>query len=139
MKVYKKGSLTPPDAEDLDLTTGDSLYLGTKNYTEIKILDKQEFNANHWYKVVKIDVEPHETVFADVKFQKGPIIEHGINGCHNEDLLNIVMHRLQCLNRGKFECEENRKAIVALNECLTHLRSRTERRKIAGTEGTSNV
>ena len=82
--------------------------IGTKRFTKVVTTDDREFNAHHRYIVVGADAEmggPGITgSYANVNFQKGPIKENGVNGCHNEDLIAIVLDRLQCLNTGNFKC-----------------------------------
>lgn len=113
----------------------------TNKYTEVYAIDKKEFNANHEYQVKVIapqacDITEDE-VFAKIKFQKGPVKENGVNGCQNEDLINIVLDRLDALNQGVFKCRENSIAITKLEEALMWLRRRTYLREIRGVEGTS--
>ena len=49
---------------------------------------------------------------ATVLFQDGPVAEVGVNGCHNEDLIAIVIDRLQHFQRGDFACRENALALT---------------------------
>lgn len=116
--------------------------IGTSNYTEVFAVDEKAFNANHEYVVIDKDTEiKSETgafTYAKISFQKGPIKENGVNGCHNEDLIAIVIDRLQCLNQGDFTCRENSIAITKLEEALMWLRKRTDDRAKRGVEGTSN-
>ena len=115
--------------------------IGTNNYTEIYATDEQAFNANHKYIVVAVPSEGEETgldnPYAKVSFQKGSIKENDVNGCHNEDLIAIVLDRLQCLNQGDFKCRENSIAITKLEEALMWLNKRTLDRRSRGVEGTS--
>ena len=110
--------------------------IGTKNYTKIFAVDeKGEGGANHHYLVEQItDTETKQ--FADVLFQKGPIKVHGINGCCDEDLIAIVIHRLQGFQKGEFSCRENAIAITKLEEALLWLNKRTAERIRRGVEGT---
>ena len=108
--------------------------IGTNNYTEVYAIDEQAFNANHEYVVSAVD----STIdYAKVSFQKGPIKENGVNGCHNEDLIAIVLDRLYSLNQGDFKCRENSIAITKLEEAMMWLNQRTADRKARGVEGTS--
>lgn len=115
--------------------------IGTNNYTKVYATDGTEFNANHKYIVVAAPAEGEEiglaNSYAKVLFQKGPIKENGVNGCHNEDLIAIVLDRLQCLNQGDFKCRENSIAIIKLEEAMMWLNKRTADRKARGVEGTS--
>ena len=115
--------------------------IGTNNYTEVYATDGTTFNANHKYIVVAAPAEGEEigldNPYAKVKFQEGPIKENGVNGCHNEDLIAIVLDRLQCLNQGDFKCRENSIAITKLEEAMMWLNKRTLDRRSRGVEGTS--
>lgn len=106
--------------------------VGTNEYTEIYAIDEKEFNANHEYTVSAVN---STNDYAKVSFQKGPIKENGVNGCHNEDLIAIVIDRLECLNQGDFKCRENSIAITKLEEALMWLNKRTANRKARGVEG----
>ena len=107
--------------------------IGTNNYTEVYATDEPKFNANHKYVVTDLDVR----TYAEIRFQKGPIKENGVNGCHNEDLIAIVLDRLYSLNQGDFACRENSIAITKLEEALMWLNKRTLDRRLRGVEGTS--
>lgn len=108
--------------------------IGSNNFTEVYATDEPVFNANHEYIVSAVN----STIdYAKVSFQKGPIKENGVNGCHNEDLIAIVLDRLQCLNQGDFKCRENSIAITKLEEAMMWLNKRTADRKSRGVEGTS--
>lgn len=79
--------------------------------------------------------EPLRTVFAKIKFQEGPVKEFGINGCFIEDLLTIVIGRLEEYQRGGFPCRENEYAIYFCVQALIMLNKRTDERKKRGVEG----
>ena len=115
--------------------------IGTSRFTEVFATDGVAFNANHEYIVVAAPAEGEEigldNPYAKVKFQEGAIKENGVNGCHNEDLIAIVIDRLQCLNQDDFKCRENSIAITKLEEALMWLNKRTLDRRSRGVEGTS--
>lgn len=115
--------------------------IGSNNFTEVFATDDVAFNSNHEYIVVAAPAEGEEigldNPYAKVNFQKGPIKENGVNGCHNEDLIAIVLDRLQCLNQGDFKCRENSIAITKLEEAMMWLNKRTADRASRGVEGTS--
>ncbi len=118
--------------------------IGTKNYTEIVVLDKVGTGgANHKYEVRCVPPEgatiSKNEIYAKIKFQKGAIKESGINGCHNEDLIAIVIDRLQGFQSGNFSCRENAIAITKLEEALLWLNKRTNDRIARGVEGTNNI
>ena len=83
---------------------------------------------------------PGDSVYvtpANVHFQNGPIKENGVNGCHNEDLIAIVIDRLRGFQCGDFACEENANALASLEEALMLLNIRTLGRINRGVEGTN--
>ena len=115
--------------------------IGTKLCTTVSATDEKEFGANHEYDIALTQENPQEIVpvLCKIKFQKGPVKEHGRNGIHNEDLIAIVIDRLQNLNSGNFKCRENSLAITRLEEALMWLNKRTQNRRERGVEGTSTV
>ena len=72
-----------------------------------------------------------------IDFQNGPIQERGVNGVQNEDLLAIVIHRLQGFQAGNFACRENAIALTKIQEAMMWLEKRTADRKARGVEGKS--
>lgn len=69
-----------------------------------------------------------------ISFQRGGVLDNGVNGLTNEALLNIVLHRTRFLD-SKFPCGENKRAIEHLEGALAHLEVRTFRRMARGVEG----
>ena len=117
-----------------------TLKLGQHRFTKVLVVDeKGDGNAHHVYQVLPENVEPNDmgNYFAEIKFQKGPVQEKGVNGCHQEDLLNIVQHRLECFQDGDFACVENERALNSLRDCIGHLNSRTKDRQERCVEGTN--
>lgn len=109
----------------------------TNKYTRIFYEDDDErvYNAPHHFTV--FDIEGKE--LAAIDFQEGPIKECGINGVCNEDVICMVVERLECFQDSKFKCRENAIAITKLEEALLWLRKRTMRREAEGKEGTHEV
>lgn len=85
--------------------------------------------------VVKRDLED----LLQIKFQNGSILESGVNGIMNEDLISIVIDRLQGFQGSKFACRENALALTKLEEALMWLEYRTAKREKRGVEGTHTV
>jgi hypothetical protein len=106
----------------------------TNKYTRVWHEDKQdmEFNAPHHFKVTDNSGE----LLSYVDFQCGPIKENGVNGVMNEDLIAMVITRLEHFNQTDFRCRENSMAITKLEEALLWLRKRTIGREQRGVEGT---
>ena len=117
--------------------------IGTSKYTKVYSVDDVEFNAYHSYVVTdaseSLDSSIGASTYATVNFQKGPVKENGVNGCHNEDLIAIVIDRLEHLNQGQFACRESSIAITKLEEALLWLNKRTQDRVKRGVEGTHQV
>jgi hypothetical protein len=113
------------------------LTIGTEKYTQVFACDEKEFNANHHYSV-STTKEPSD-VLQEVKFQKGAIKEHGVNGVANEDLIVMVIDRLQSFQESEFKCRENAVAITKLEESLMWLRKRTTDRERLNIEWTNAI
>lgn len=73
----------------------------------------------------------------EIKFQKGPIKDVGVNGISNEVLLAMVLERLQYFQKGDYECRENAIAITKIEEALLWMKKRTLDREARGVEGTN--
>lgn len=114
------------------------LEYGTNKHTEVFAADEAEFNANHFYEICPTD-EFEKTFSVKIRFQKGPVKENGINGCHNEDLISVVLDRLYSFQDSEYKCRENALAITKLEEALMWLRKRTDGRERRGVEGTHVV
>jgi hypothetical protein len=113
---------------------------GSEDYTKIITIDEKEFNANYIYEVIACNQEsPVPEVLTTIRFQKGPIKENGVNGIHHEDLIAIVIDRLESFQESEYSCRENVIAITKLDEALHSLRRRTNERKDRGVEGTSEI
>ena len=88
------------------------------------------------------ELVPDEVNFCDeggrefgwLQFQNGPIGEVGVNGIQQEDLLQVVIARLEALNE-LFPCEENAAALYHLRAGVGALEERTRKRRAQGVEG----
>ena len=113
----------------------------TTKYTQVLEEKEYQFNAPHTFEVVrKLDANtefnPETDLLAKIHFQEGPIKENGVNGVANEDLLVMVIRRLQGFQDSPYSCRENAMAITKLEEALLWLRKRTigrEKREVVGT------
>lgn len=114
----------------------------TSKYTQVMVEENYQYNAPNRFIVAKAEPnspgEPCEPL-AEVHFQEGPIKECGVNGVCNEDLINMVICRLEHFQQSEFRCRENALAITALEEALLWLRKRTMGRENRGVEGTHTV
>jgi hypothetical protein len=108
--------------------------IGTTRFTKVFAMDEPgQGGACHEYIV---ETKMSQQVVGRVSFQNGPVKEHGINGCHHEDLIAIVIDRLQAFQAGEFACRENALAITKLEEAMHWLNHRTNARIARGVDGT---
>lgn len=117
----------------------------TTKYTKVLEESEYQYNAPHTFRVIKAQEETSEEhkgenlVLSEIHFQEGPIKECGVNGVCNEDLLVMVIRRLQGFQESKFRCRENAMAITKIEAALLWLRKRTMARENRGVEGTHTV
>lgn len=110
----------------------------TNKYTTVlhENRDEMEYNAPHHFEVYADQGQQVPYLVGKVDFQCGPILEAGVNGVMNEDLIAMVITRLEHFNQTDFRCKENAMAITKLEESLLWLRKRTMGREQRGVEGT---
>jgi hypothetical protein len=110
----------------------------TNKYTRVLHEPKEamEYNAPHHFKVFADMGQQVPFQVGEVNFQCGPIKEVGVNGVMNEDLIAMIITRLEHFNQSDFRCRENSMAITKLEEALLWLRKRTIGRENRGVEGT---
>lgn len=115
--------------------------IGWQRYTQVYTIDVPHpvNKANHHYKVVRSVGSNGDTPIGLINFQDGPIKEAGVNGVMNEDLIAMVVHRLQAFQESPYKCRENAVAITKLEEALLWLNKRTLDRERRGVEGTHTV
>jgi hypothetical protein len=116
------------------------LKIGQHRFTEVNVMDEPgDGGACHEYAISRAEDSNIVPVgeFGCIKFQKGPVKENGVNGCFQEDLIAIVIDRLQCFQAGDFACRENALALTKLEEALHWLNHRTNDRQARGVEGKS--
>jgi len=120
----------------------ETIEIGTRNFTRVAAEEKTgKDGTHHDYCISRVDIDNNTMAgeFGHVHFQDGPIKEVGVNGCHHEDLLAIIIHRLQSYQAGKFKCRENAMVITKLEEAMHWLKHRTEARQNRSVEGTSQI
>jgi len=110
----------------------------TNKYTETWHEESSEmrYNAPHHFQVRPTD---KLDIIGEIDFQEGPIKECGVNGVANEDLIAMVITRLEHFQATDFKCRENAVAITKLEEALMWLRKRTIGREKRGVEGTHKL
>lgn len=116
--------------------------LFTRKYTAVDMADNNHFiisKVSDMNNQLRPTDYPLPEPLCQLSFQDGPIKEVGVNGIQNEDLLLIVLTRLQNFQNSEFACRENALAITKIEEAVMWLRKRTLDREARGVEGTHNV
>ena len=119
-----------------------TLEIGTRKYTEVRVLDeKGQGNANHVYKVHKAGEDSNglSDGLCLINFQNGPTKEFGVNGVMNEDLIAIVIDRMRGFQSSDCACRDKDLALTKLEEALMWLSNRTNERETRGVEGTNVI
>lgn len=101
----------------------------------VNVFDEpDDSGACHWY---GISTKSGDGVYdvTEIKFQKGPIAEVGVNGGSVEALLAIVADRLKGFQSGPFACDANEEALTHAINALAALNERTQDRLARGVEG----
>ena len=111
--------------------------LVTSKFTKVLVEEEIRFNAPHKFTVV--DASNPDKVLADIHFQEDGCKDCGVNGIANEDLINMVICRLEHFQKSDYRCRENSLAITKLEEALLWLRKRTMDREQRDVEGTSEL
>jgi hypothetical protein len=108
----------------------------TRKYTSVLFYEGKNNKAPTNFVVLKSE---DNSEIQTIKFQDGAINQHGVNGVMNEDLIAMVIKRLEYWQTTEFKCRENACAITKLEESLMWLRKRTTGRERKGIEGTHKV
>ena len=116
----------------------------TTNYTQVfEEANPQTYAPSTFEVTRKLDANtefnPETDLLAKIHFQEGPIKEKGVNGINNEDVIVMVIRRLEGFQNSEFKCRENACAITKLEEALLWLRKRTMGRENRGIVGTNKV
>lgn len=112
--------------------------LFSSTHTTVDMIDNDNFIVYRSKDPEKMTDMPNPPL-AEMRFQKGPTKETDVNGIFVEDLLLIVLTRLQGYQKSEYACRENACAITKIEEAVMWLRKRTDDRKAAGKYGTSTV
>ncbi len=78
-----------------------------------------------------------EAGYIHIKFQCGPVQEHGVNGTSIENVLDLLKQRLEGFQKGPFRCRTNAVAITKIEEAIMWLEERTKQRVAQDVEGTN--
>ena len=72
-----------------------------------------------------------------IQFQFGPVKVFGINGCRIDEIIDVLVARLEGFQKGPFRCRENSIAITHLEDAKLWLMYRTTKRIKQNVEGTN--
>ena len=91
-------------------------------------------NGRHFYTIANAETK---VAMLDIQFQEGARKEKDSKlGILDQDLLEIVRHRLQCFQAGPYATRENALALTHIEEALGWMNKRTEDRAERGVLGT---
>jgi len=76
--------------------------------------------------------------YVTFRMQRGPVQEHGVNGCQIDDLIKFCADTIAVLNK-KFSCRENSLAITKLEEAWLWCHARKIDREARQVEGLNKV
>ena len=109
------------------------------DYIKVLCMDEQGAGgAHHLYHIYKIEDDPATAEPLEIiKHQEGPILENGVNGSTNEAHIAIIIHRLDCFDKGPFRSRPNSIAKTHIETGKLWLEERTRERKKRSVEGTS--
>lgn len=116
---------------------------GLNEQIMIDVLDSPGHGgACHRYRITTVgehSKRPGECCFAntEIRFQNGPVKEHGVNGISNEALLAVLIDRLEGFQSGRFACHDNQVALDHLQSARLWLHKRTMDRVARGVDGKS--
>ena len=128
--------------------------LASSDHTTLYAEKDFKYNAPHTFAILESNLAVEKTDEVDedgnlcceaegfatlIHFQEGPIKEVGVYGVSNEDLIIMVVCRLDHFQNSAYKCEENAKAIEHLNAALDALSERTNKRNVRCVEGTSAI
>ncbi|AHJ87209.1 putative structural protein [Bacillus phage BCP8-2] len=105
----------------------------TERCTKVYREKESSFHAPHLFTVTSAE---DDKTLAVIHFQEGALNVAGVNGVMNEDLLVMILTRLQSFQDSEFACKENAMAITKIEEALLWLRKRTMGREKRGVLGT---
>jgi len=80
----------------------------------------------------KIKSYQFESEFINIKFQNGLPPEVGINGARIEDIIDVLIARLEAFQLGSLPCRENEEALNHLITARDAMMRRRKRRMLQG-------
>ena len=96
-------------------------------------------NGRHEYRITPSGKDVEMVWIGELNFQNGPRNEEtSTQGVLDQDLLEIVRHRLQCFQKGEYATRENACALTHIEEALMWMSKRADDRAERGVLGTMN-
>lgn len=93
---------------------------------------KVEFNSPTEYDIKDTNSGAY---IQNIKIQKGPVKDKGLNGIFTEDLILICIDQLEHFQASDFSCDSNAATLRHLNDALATTRSRQYERLIRNVQG----
>lgn len=90
--------------------------------------------GRHVYKVLHVKSDSRAR-FLRIDFQRGPVVEVGVNGIQDEGLLQVLIDRLRSFQAGPYSCRENALALTKLEEAFHWMEARKRDRIARNVEG----
>lgn len=109
----------------------------TSKFTKVLVEEEIRFNAPH--KFMAVDANELWKSARWNSFSGSGCKEWRVNGVANEDLINMVICRLEHFQKSDYRCRENALAITKLEEALLWLCKRTMDREQRDVEGTGEL
>ena len=97
-----------------------------ESLTYLIATEKDDGNPTHHDFQIKRTSD--DTTLTKIHFQQGALDEKGPNGILNEDLLMMIIDRVESFQSSKLKCRENENALQHLYEALFWLNLRNARR-----------
>lgn len=108
-------------------------------------MERQRISQEHFSDQIGNPIGGKTTgVGINIRWQNGPMrgpsgLPLGQNGAFVEDVIRAALGRLEYFQGGKYQCEENRRAIFMLEEALHWLELRQQDRQARGVDGQHKV
>ncbi len=110
---------------------------GYNGYKPVVVLDEPgDGGACHEYICYHDPDGKEKGGFSVISFQNGPIQVKGHNGLTNEQLLAVLIDRMEGFQGGDFASQDNQDALNFMRSALKTLQKRTVARIKRGVEGT---
>jgi hypothetical protein len=96
--------------------------------------EEMEFDTYHHF---QFHNKKTGDVLLDLRYQKGGVKNHGVNGINSGDVIMAEIIRLRAAQNGQLSCKENAMVITHLEAAMLWNNKRADRRVKELTEGTN--